>query len=155
MSINYVNLSFHDLMQFPAFKIAAKTNDREAMERILWELGMDITQPYEINQRLHRALTTNTPIDGLRVEGLGRTDKEWLQSGFASLEDYMASSNWDMQKELRSLSKEMGLNSAERNYDVVDYDIDEEETMIGKKVGLESISSWEDIVDETEEGCLS
>ena len=90
--MNYLNLSFHDLMQVPAFAIAVKANDKEATDAILWEAGMNTKEDYELVKCLHRALTTNTPVDDYLVMGMGRTDKEHIDSGFARVEDVIASS---------------------------------------------------------------
>lgn len=85
MSI-YHNVSFFDLLKFPLFKMAAKQDDKELMKKIFWEAGIDTTQEFELNECLHRPITSKQPWHGVRVEGFERLDKEYLISGLASFE---------------------------------------------------------------------
>lgn len=83
----YKQFSLVDLMQVDKFKVAAKENNKELMEEVLWELGLDTSQPYTFNDCLHRALTTNIPVQGVRIEGYARSDKEWLNDKYVPIED--------------------------------------------------------------------
>lgn len=83
----YKQFSLIDLMQVDKFKVAATHNDTAMMEEVLWELGLDINQPYTFNDCLHRALTTNIPVQGVRIEGYARSDKEWLNDKYVPIED--------------------------------------------------------------------
>lgn len=83
----YKQFSMTDLMQIDKFKQAAKFNNTKVMEEVLWELGLDTSQPYVFNECLHRALTTNIPVQGVRIEGYARSDKEWLNDKYVPVED--------------------------------------------------------------------
>lgn len=112
MSFNYKLISFHDLLQIPAFKLAASVDCKETMERILWEAGLDTKEEYTIEWKLHRALTTNIPQENYCVQGVGRTDKEFIASGFARVEDYVAaSSDSSLRRELLGMDGTWGKDS--------------------------------------------
>jgi hypothetical protein len=91
MSQVHYALSFYDLMQYAPFKEAVKNEDKEAMEKILWEAGVDLKQGYEIVSILHRPNTTKQAWFGCRIEGYERVDAEWLGKGKASLDAVIAS----------------------------------------------------------------
>jgi hypothetical protein len=128
-----MNLSFFDLLQLPDFRLAAKFDDKEALNRILFNAGMDVSKGYEIKKCLHRALTTNIPQDCLRVEGYERTDDEHLGSGFASLDAFIAASgDRAMVEELKSLDPRRQSSVFEEDHDVscdvpADEEVNEEE----------------------------
>lgn len=146
--MNPKHFSFTDLMQYPAFKMAAKLDDKETMENIFWDLGLDTTKDYEIIWCTHRAVTTNIPQDNYCVFGQGRTDSSWLKSGHASKEDYaMSVSDSDLRDELLNMGAE-GAYTVESDFDSDNY-LDEElleqvNSLEGEEVG--SLSS-EDIND--------
>jgi hypothetical protein len=103
--MNYMSFSVVDLMHLPDFKLASKLDDKEALQRILWNLGMDVSQDYHWNYCLHRCLTTNIPQKNYRIEGFERLDSEWLRGGHASLTAHIyASKNREMIDELESLN---------------------------------------------------
>lgn len=100
----YKNLSFYDLMSIPVFKLAAKLNDEDTMERIFWQCGLDTTKDYEIKWCTHRAVTTNVAQENYMVFGVSRSDDEFIKSGFASLDDILGSvKDVSMIEELKSL----------------------------------------------------
>lgn len=104
MSVPY-NLSMYDLLQIPLFKMAAKQNDVRVLESVLWENGLDVTKPYKGVKRLHRALTTNNPINMIRYEGWERSDKDYINSGNCSLDAYVNNSgDASLVRELQSLT---------------------------------------------------
>lgn len=120
----YKNLSFYDLLQLPDFKLACKLDDKSAMERILWNLGIDTTQLYEIVSRNHRPLSSNIAWEGLRVEGVARSDHEWITGKYATLEEIAyASKDAFLKDELLSLDPH-SFNADRRQYDE-DYFVDE------------------------------
>lgn len=122
MSSNYKNLSFYDLLQIPAFKLAAQQNCKETMDRVLWECGMDTNQNYEIVWTTHRALTTNIPQENYLVMGWGRTDKSFIESGYARLEDIIAASgDSSLRAELLGLNPQGSMIDTE--YDANDLDL--------------------------------
>ena len=97
-----------DLLKLPDFKLAVKLEDKETVERILWNLGVDTKQDWEFEECIHRPLTNNNRAwEGLRVHGLERTDKEYLRSGYASLEAIAhSSSDKSLTRELLNLNPE-------------------------------------------------
>ena len=109
--MNYLNLSFHDLMQLPTFATAVKADDKAATSEVLWQAGIDTSQPYELVKCLHRALTTNIPVDDYLVMGVGRTDDEHIHSGFARVEDVIASTkDISLREGLRSMRSNPSLS---------------------------------------------
>ena len=84
-------LSFYDLMQYPPFKVAVVNEDKELMEKILWEAGMDLEQGYELVSILHRPSTTKQAWMGLRVEGFERGDDDYIKNGKPSMDAIIAS----------------------------------------------------------------
>ena len=79
-------ISFVDLKRIPGAIGIMERNDKKEIETLLEQLGFDIKLGYEINVCHHRALTTNQPVYGPRIEGYESCSDEWLNSGFASLE---------------------------------------------------------------------
>lgn len=96
-------LSFYDLEGVVGFSYAKATNNKEELERILWEHGANIGKPYYINKVSHRPRTSNKPYHGFRVEFTERLDKEWLISGAASLEAKLFTTDKSLADELASL----------------------------------------------------
>lgn len=126
MSSNYKNLSFYDLLQIPAFKLAAQQNCKETMDRVLWDCGMDTNQNYEIVWTTHRALTTNIPQENYMVFGWGRTDEEFLKSGHARIEDHIAASgDSSLRAELLGLNPQGSMIDSE--YDATEHNLPEGE----------------------------
>lgn len=58
---------------------------KEEFNQMLYDLGMDIRYPYETQDCTHRNRFNNV-ITCQRFVGNERTDKEWLDSGYASVE---------------------------------------------------------------------
>ena len=79
-------ISFVDLKCIPGAIGIMERNNKKEIETLLEQLGFDIKLGYEINVCHHRALTTNQPVYGPRVEGYESCSDEWLDSGFASFE---------------------------------------------------------------------
>jgi len=94
-------------MQLPDFKLAVKLEDKVAMEKILWNLGIDTTKEYAIREVLHRPLTRNEPWFGSRIEAFERVDHEWIRGGHASLGAIAhSSSDKSLTRELLNLNPE-------------------------------------------------
>lgn len=79
-------LSFFDLQGVVGFQSCKETQNKQELERILWDHGADISKPYQLRFCTHRPRTSNIPYTGMRIEYTERTDKEHLLSGIASLE---------------------------------------------------------------------
>lgn len=61
--------------------------DSGKLEYFLYSLGLDTKKPYAYKNCLHRALTTNIPVQGVRIEGYARSDKDWLNDKYVPIED--------------------------------------------------------------------
>lgn len=108
--MNYHNLSLSDLLEVEGFAEAYGANDKKKMKEILWNCGMDTTQEVEEMFCEHRNLQ-NQVVKCLRYSGYERTDKEWIKSGYATLEAIIASSKDPyLRKELRTMSREMAID---------------------------------------------
>lgn len=82
------NLSFDDLYKVSGFveAVRALSTDNDApIKAILFTNGMDVTQPVTYATNTHRTLT-GKQYTGIRVEGMERTDPDWIASGCASME---------------------------------------------------------------------
>ncbi len=82
--------SFYDLMQNEEFKSSVVNEDKKKMEELLFSIGFDIEQGYDLVSVLHRPETTKQPWMGIRVEGYEREDKAWLSGPYSTLEAHIA-----------------------------------------------------------------
>lgn len=82
--------SFYDLMQNEEFKSSVVNEDKKKMEELLFSIGFDIEQGYDLVSVLHRPETTKQPWMGVRVEGYEREDKDWLSGPYSTLEAHIA-----------------------------------------------------------------
>lgn len=80
------NLSFSDLAKVPGAVKIMQTGKKEEIDNLLHQYGYDVRIGYEIENKYHRSLTSNEVVYGPYIIGFERQDKEWLKSGFASLE---------------------------------------------------------------------
>lgn len=99
-------ISCWDLMCYEESKEALMGNDEEKIKQILFSLGMDVEQPYDLESCHHRPLLKedNSPWYGPRFVGVERQDEEYLKSGYASWEAKVAASNDPhLRKELRRM----------------------------------------------------
>ena len=80
------SISFVDLKCIPGAIGIMERNNEEEIKTLLEQLGFDMRLGYEVNVCHHRALTTNEPVYGPRVEGYESISDDWLKSGNASLE---------------------------------------------------------------------
>ena len=60
-------------------------NNKEVFERMLYDLGMDLEYPYDIQNVIHRNRFGNV-ITCERYVGKERLDKAWLESPYSSIE---------------------------------------------------------------------
>lgn len=82
-------------------------DDTDTFRRILWENGCDIDKPFKLVRCNHRPRTSNIPYDGFKIDFSERTDKEWIDSGAASLNAYAYSAgNKDLVADLLNLNPE-------------------------------------------------
>lgn len=88
----YMNFSVTDLQKVLGFEITPESVNKDDLDKLLWNLGMNVKEGYEWRHCIHRALSTNIPQEGYRIEGYERLDIEHIKSGNASLEAIIASS---------------------------------------------------------------
>lgn len=101
--MNFFYLSFSDLALLDDW-VDPQPEPRE-FATILFKNGMDITRPYEVVKCNHRNLRGQA-VEGYRVEGSERTDPDWRQSGAASINAYLYSTDDIFMKEdLRRMSR--------------------------------------------------
>lgn len=80
------NLSFSDLAKVPGAVKIMQSGKKEEIDNLLHQYGYDVRIGYEIENKYHRSLTSNEVVFGPYIMGFERQDKEWIESGFASLE---------------------------------------------------------------------
>lgn len=79
------SLSFYDLGKVNGFDHAVVLGNKREVERILFENGLNVSEKYEYARNTHRTLE-GKQYTGVRVEGVERTDPEWIASGCASMQ---------------------------------------------------------------------
>lgn len=102
--VNY-SLSFSDLEQIDGFVAIYESNDEEKMKALLWRNGVDVTQPYEWVECLHRNLR-NKMIEGKRLYCMERLDNAWVKSPYATSEAKLYTDDVSLRKELGNLSRD-------------------------------------------------
>ena len=70
----------------PSFTYDMVEKDRDTFLDILYQFGMDIKQPIEIQKDLMHRNRMNNIVQCDRYVGYERTDKIWIESGYASRE---------------------------------------------------------------------
>ena len=81
------NISESDLQAFKEYD-----NTVASRNKLLYKLGVDTALHIEVIECQHRNLQ-NKVVDGKLFMCYERLDKEWVKSGHASLEAFIASSN--------------------------------------------------------------
>jgi hypothetical protein len=98
-------LSVSDLLMIEDFQIAFGTDDKQAIENILFENGMDVEEPYTVEFSQHRNLRGQI-VSCDRYVGEERQDKCWLKSGAASWESQVEACDLDLRVQLKSMSQQ-------------------------------------------------
>lgn len=102
-------ISEGDLLSISDFSVSLKSGTPEEKLRLktmLYHLGMDVSLPCELQEVTTHRLWDKSIYTGNRYVGLERTDKEWLSSGYASLEAKLAAKgDWSMVEELNNMRK--------------------------------------------------
>ena len=108
--------SMHDLMSNADFKKAVVDGNKAKMEELLYQVGVDVQQDWDIIDRLHRPLSFKNyeePIYGPMVEYFPRTDAAWLKSGYATVEDIIeATPDSHMRASLICMNRQGGCDAA-------------------------------------------
>lgn len=98
-------LSFVDVENVVGFQEAWKAQDKEKVEAILFSLGVDLENGYEIEINTHRTRISQQIEYGPRFSFSERKDKIWQQTGM-SIEDQIANcSDISLQIMLKGMSK--------------------------------------------------
>lgn len=108
-------ISTYDLMQDKDVKQAFKDNDEEKIKQVLYTLGIDTSEPYELESVIHRPLTKkdNEPWFGPRYSGSERMDQEYLNSGYASWDAKVEACNDpSLRAELKNMSRQSSVEKA-------------------------------------------
>lgn len=83
---NSTAISLHDLFTNKEFRNAYLGLDTKKVDELLFSIGVDPDGGFQIVERLHRPLTGGGVINGSMVLYIERTDKEWINSGYASMD---------------------------------------------------------------------
>lgn len=98
-------LSFVDVESVIGFQEAWKAQDKEKVDAILYSLGVDLENGYEVEVNTHRTRISQQVEYGPRFSFTERTDKEWQKTGM-SIEDQIANcSDISLQIMLQGMSK--------------------------------------------------
>jgi len=98
-------LSFVDVENVVGFQEAWKAQDKEKVESILFSLGVDLENGYEVEVNTHRTRISQQIEYGPRFSFSERKDKIWQQTGM-SIEDQIANcGDISLQIMLKGMSK--------------------------------------------------
>lgn len=98
-------LSFVDVENVPGFQEAWKAQDKEKVDAILYSLGVDLQNGYEVEVNTHRTRLSKQVEYGPRFSFSERTDKVWTKSGM-SIEDQIRNcTDISLQLMLQGMSK--------------------------------------------------
>lgn len=94
-------LSMYDLMSDKVFAKAVLEGDIDTVNKLLYLVGVDVLRGYTITNRVHRPLMSRDklPIEGGVLVYVERQDKEWIQSGCASIDAVINSSTDEFLRE--------------------------------------------------------
>lgn len=114
-------LSISDLLLIDDFKVAFGKDDKKTIERILFENGMDVSEPYSLEFSKHRNLRGNI-VSCERYVGEERQDRSWLKSGAASWDCIVESCDLDLRIQLKTMGSQYNntahvLNELEKHAD--------------------------------------
>lgn len=98
-------LSISDLLLIKNFQTAFGNDDKQAIEKILFENGMDIEEPYSVEFSQHRNLRGQI-VSCDRYVGEERQDKCWLKSGAASWEVQVEACPLHLRIELKTMGQQ-------------------------------------------------
>ncbi len=102
-SYNY--LSEADLCVIDGWTDTYPTDHPAAFKELLFKHGADTSCEVECVEDTHRMRTSNKAHTGRRWVFVERTDNNWIRSGLATIEAYMASSDAEIQKDMVNMSR--------------------------------------------------
>lgn len=104
----YTWLSFWDILSIPELREMVDTDDYGSFYSFLYAMGFDLDRELEYDSCYHRTLTKEI-VYAPRVLARERTDKEWLEGGYASDEAWKISvgrKDVSLLAELEEMSKQ-------------------------------------------------
>ena len=86
-----IAVSLFDIMSTKSGQEVMKSGDKSKLERMLHFIGFDVEYGYEITEAVtHRPIAFHGKLwKGPRIEGVERSDDQWLKSGNASNEAFI------------------------------------------------------------------
>lgn len=97
-------LSISDLLLIDNFKSAFGSDDKKAIENILFENGLDTAEPYTLEFSKHRNLRGNI-VSCERYVGEERQDASWIKSGAASWPAVVESCDLELRIQLKTMGR--------------------------------------------------
>lgn len=73
-------------LEYKDYSSELETSDPVTFRRLLWDLGLDSTKPYERQDGLQHRNRLNQVVVCSRYVGHERLDDLWINSGYASVE---------------------------------------------------------------------
>ena len=99
----FIAISLADLMTIEGFAKAYGKKDKDTLNAILYDCGLDSKRDYEWHYCTHRRINGEI-VTCERVEGRERIDREWLESGYSSYDAKIDSyTDIDFRVELRNM----------------------------------------------------
>lgn len=74
------------VLAYPEYSSQLEYNNLNQLNKLLWELGLDSTKPYNRQDGLQHRNRLNQVVTCSRYVGHERLDEEWIKSGYASTE---------------------------------------------------------------------
>jgi hypothetical protein len=88
LALSYISFSEIQMVKPECTHEWAMQSDanNKVFRQYLYDLGLDINQPFEYQTDIEHRNRFNQVVLGARVVGLQRQDQEWIESGYASIE---------------------------------------------------------------------
>lgn len=102
---SYQYISEADLVNLEGWKDDLPITNPKLFKEILFKHGAEVTQPIDELFDNHRMRTSNKTHNGRRWMFTERTDREWLNSGCATIEAYMAASDEETVKDMQQMNR--------------------------------------------------
>lgn len=108
---SYQYLSEADLQKLDFWTEDFPETNPETFKNILFQHGAEITQEIECVTDTHRMRTSNQTHTGKRWVFVERQDRDYLNSGIASMEAWIASSDESTREDMMNMSRRYQLPS--------------------------------------------
>lgn len=104
MSVGF-NLSLSDLLLVSGFPQAFGEDNKEQINRFLFDNGLDVSMGVDEVVCKHRNLRGNV-VDCLMYQGHERSCKEWLSGGAASWDNVVDNCSLDLRIDLKTIGQQ-------------------------------------------------